>query len=145
MKTRTFLFICLLMGICLAQLYAQNGKKGSGTISHVEEYGPWTVPVWCDGVISDYITCDNLIVKITEHYLNGELAWVTQKVETREWSSVNTNEVYKGVAMFDHIHFDKGYAVSHSHLIGGKGHNITSNLKFETVNWAIIDIQGNCH
>jgi hypothetical protein len=145
MKTKTLLLLCLFLGIGLTQLSAQNGKNGSGTISFTEEYGPWTVPVYCDGVISDYISCTNLVVKVTVHYKNGEVEWVIQKVETQEWTSLNTKEVYKGEAMFDHIRFDKGYVISHGHLIGDKGHNITQELKSDTETWELIDIKSNCH
>jgi len=144
MKTKAFLLLCLFLGTGLIQLSAQNGKNGSGTISHEYEFGEWTVPVWCEGVISDLITCTNLIVKVTEHYINGELVWVTQKVETQEWISTS-GEVYKGEAMFDHLRFEKGYAISHGHLIGAKGHNITQELKYDTETWELVDIKSNCH
>jgi hypothetical protein len=144
MKTKAILLLCLFLGIGLTQLSAQNGKNGSGTISHEDEYGPWTVPVYCDGVISDYISCTNLIVKVTMHYTNGVLTWGTNKVETQEWTS-KSGEVFKGEAMFDHIRFEKGYGISHGHLIGDKGHNITQELKFDTETWELIDIKSNCH
>ena len=144
MKTKTFLLLCLFLGIGLTQLSAQNGKKGSGTISYEVQYGPWTVPVYCEGVISDYVSCENLIVKMTEHYVKGELTWITQKVESHKWTSTS-GEVYKGEAMIDRIRFDKGYAISHLHLVGDKGNNITQELKFDTNTWEIIDIKSNCH
>jgi hypothetical protein len=144
MKTKTFLLLCLFLGIGLTQLSAQNGKKGSGTVSYEAEYGPWTVPVYCEGVISDYVSCKNLIVKVTEQYVKGELKRVTQKVESHEWTST-TGEVYKGEAMFDHVDFFKGYAISHLHLIGKKGNNITQELKFDTTTWDLIDIKSNCN
>jgi hypothetical protein len=143
MKTKTFLLICLLLGIGLTQLAAQNGKNGSGTVSHEYEYGEWTVPVWCEGVISDLVTCPNLIVAVTEHYINGELVWVDQVVETREWTGTS-GEVYKGVAMFDHIGFEKGIAISHGHLIGSRGQNVTQELKYNSETWELIDIKSNC-
>jgi hypothetical protein len=144
MKTKAILLLCLFLGIGLTQLSAQNGKNGSGTISFTADYGPWTVPVYCDGVISDNISCTNLIVKVTMHYTNGVLTWATNNVETQEWTS-NSGEVYKGEAMFDHMHFEKGYGISHGHLIGDKGHNITQELKVDLNTGELIDINSNCH
>jgi hypothetical protein len=144
MKTKAFLLLCLLLGIGLTQLSAQNGKNGSGTTSFEAEFGPWTVDVYCDGVASENVTCTNLIVKITTHYVKGEVTWATNKVETHEWTS-SSGEVYKGVATFDHIRFEKGSAISRTHLIGDRGGNITMELKFNTETWELIDIKSNCH
>ena len=143
MKKKTILLVCLFLGIGLTQLSAQNGNNGSGTTSFTFEFGSWSVPVYCEGVISDWVTCTNMIVKITTHYVKGEVKWATNKVESHEWIS-STGVVYKGVAMFDHLRFDKGYAISHLHLIGDKGDNITAELKFDTVTWELIDIRSNC-
>lgn len=144
MKTKTFLLLCLFLGIGLTQLSAQNGKSGSGTTSFEAEFGPWTVPVYCNGVISDFVTCTNLIVKITTHYVKGEVTWATNKVESHVWTS-SSGEVYKGEAMFDHLRFEKGYAISYLHLIGDKGANISQELKYDTVTWELVDIKSNCH
>jgi len=144
MKTKAFLLLCLFLGIGLTQLSAQNGKSGSGTTSFEAEFGPWTVPVYCSGVVSDFVTCTNLIVKITTHYVNGELTWASNRVESHEWTSLS-GEVYKGEGMFDHLRLEKGYAISASHLIGDRGDNITTELKFDTETWELIDIKSNCH
>lgn len=145
MKTKTFLLLCLFLGIGLTQLSAQNGKNGTGTVTYEAEYGPWMVPVFCDGAISDYLTCSNLIVKEIIHFDNGEVTWGINKVETHEWTSVTTGEVYKGEAQFDHISFEKGYGITHGHLIGDKGNVLTSSVKIDTNTWEIIEMHTNCH
>ena len=98
MKTKTILLVSLFLGIGLTQLSAQNGKNGSGTTSFEAEFGPWSVPVYCEGAISDWVSCTNLIVKITTHYVNGEVKWATNKVESNEWTN-SSGVVYKAVAM----------------------------------------------
>ena len=49
MKTKTFLLLCLFLGIGMTQLSAQKGKNGNGAVS---EYFTWDgyyidVPVVC--------------------------------------------------------------------------------------------------
>jgi hypothetical protein len=68
MKTKTFFFICLLLGIGLIQLSAQNGNEVGRDIY----FNYWT-PVWSsNGDQIDVLTGD-IPVHFVNHYLHGVL------------------------------------------------------------------------
>jgi hypothetical protein len=67
------------------------------------------------------------------------------KVKTRQFTSVNTGEVYKGEANFDHWSDVKGYDIFHLHLIGNKGSNISQKITIDLSTLEFVDIQSNCH
>ena len=55
------------------QLSAQNGKNGNGTINYsvnVENLAP--LPVICDGATIDSLSSKSFIVKVVEHYVDGQ-------------------------------------------------------------------------
>ncbi|HAQ18122.1 MAG TPA: hypothetical protein DCR40_02690 [Prolixibacteraceae bacterium] len=144
MKTKAFLLVCLLLGIGLTQLSAQNGKGGSGTFKQELSFTGWSLNVYCDGVVSDVVTCPVLKVEITVHYVNGVEVWGSNKVKNLVVTSVKTGEEYKSPIGFDHWSFIKGYVVSEFHLIGNKGHHISMKIITDTNTWEIVDISSNC-
>lgn len=145
MKKKVFILFCLFMGIGLAQVSAQNGKNGTGTTKFTGEFGPCNLPVFCNGEISDMITCSNLIVEMKLNYIKGEDVWASNKVLTLEWISESTGEVYKGEVIFDFLCSEKDIAIIHCLLIGNKLSNITQKIIFNSNTWEIIDIQSNCN
>lgn len=56
MKTKTFLLVCLFLGIGLTQLNAQNGKNGSNITTETGVWNGYEVPVYCDGTMVDDLT-----------------------------------------------------------------------------------------
>jgi hypothetical protein len=74
MKTKTFFLICLLLGIGLTRLSAQNGQNGT-TGSYSERYS-WTfdIPVFCNGQQVDLLTGE-LEWHHKAHFQNGD--WLT--------------------------------------------------------------------
>jgi len=74
MKTRTLIIVCLLLGIGLTQLSAQNSNSG-GTKSVVYDWpvGFYT-EIWCDGVFIDYIEGE-AVAHVVDHYKNYEWQW----------------------------------------------------------------------
>lgn len=67
MKTKTFLLVCLILGVGLTQLSAQNGKNGNGAVS---EYYTWDgyyidLPVVCG---EDAV--DRLVGFASSHIIN---------------------------------------------------------------------------
>lgn len=145
MKTMTFLLSCLLLGIGLTQLSAQNGKNGSGNVKDGGTFHDWRYPVYCDGVLSDWITIPNLTVDWTIHYVNGVEMWGINKPKITEVIMESTGEVYTLVGGFDHWSNVKGFSNSRLHLIGDKGGRISINAKIDwaTGEWYVI--QANCH
>jgi hypothetical protein len=145
MKTKVFFLFCLFLGIGLTQLSAQNGKDGTGTIKYDFSFANWYGPVFCEGVIVDFIYCPILEGKVYEHYRHGELIRGINQVKDLIVTSVNTNEVFKLEAGFDHWNLTKGYDNFHGNLIGNKGNNISFNIKFDLSNGQIVEIHSNCH
>ena len=100
MKTKTFLLLCLFSGIVLTQLSAQNGKNGSGNVKGEGTFPDWRYPVYCGGVLSDWITIPSLTVEWTIHYVNGVEMWGINKPKTTEVIMESTGEVYMLVGRF---------------------------------------------
>lgn len=77
MKTKTLIMVCLLIGIGLTQLSAQNSNSG-GTKSiswYYTDLG-WYTGVYCDGVMIDYITGSG-DAHVIDHYKNWVWLWET--------------------------------------------------------------------
>ena len=125
MKTKTFLLLCLFLGIGLTQLSAQdiplppNGETGSVSL-YFEWYGYFIpdVPVNCDDVVTDFLRGD-LTYHQTSHFQNGVYIWCKQQV-SGELISQNTGEVFKikDIWKGDHIAW---FGTGHINLVGSKG------------------------
>ena len=46
MKTKTLIMVCLLLGVGLTQLSAQNGQNGTGAISYYDGWIDYYIPVY---------------------------------------------------------------------------------------------------
>ena len=75
MKTKAFFMLCLLLGIGLTQLSAQNSKGTGSDVYTVAKLG-WGCPVVCDGVQVDDLWGYG-DAQIIDHYKNGEWQWET--------------------------------------------------------------------
>ena len=75
MKTKTFLILCLIVGMATTQISAQNDKGTGNDIYTVAQLG-WGCPVFCDGVQVDDLWGYGEAL-IIDHYLNGEWKWET--------------------------------------------------------------------
>jgi hypothetical protein len=92
MKTKAFLLFCLLLGLGLTQLHAQNGKDGTGSI-RFDWSNPYVIPVICDGVQVDYLT-GWVPTKVTAHFDRGILSFYIITFHC-EFTSDKTGEVFK--------------------------------------------------
>ncbi len=126
MKTKTFLFLCLSLGIGLNQLYAQNGQKES-TKTYSEYFtATWSDPVFCEGVLVDWLDL-NVPVHHIAKYVKGEwLHCFTQGTGTAV--SKNNGEIFtiKEIGKQDNnIQSDGSWnCVAHVHY-NAKGNNGT--------------------
>jgi hypothetical protein len=145
MKTKTFFLVCLFLGVGITTLSAQNGKNGSGNLKYELTLDNWAGPVFCDGVLFDFVACQSLMVEVTVHYINGEEIRGINKPTNCMVTSVNSCEVFKAVAGFDHWSDKKGYDNFHLNLIGSKGNNISMHLVYDLSTYEIVEIQANCH
>ena len=76
MKTKTFLCLCLFIGIGCTQLFAQLPKNinGTGSVSFDLSGPGWSTDVWCDGVwVASMVGISD--AHIVDHYKNGVWQW----------------------------------------------------------------------
>jgi hypothetical protein len=95
MKTKTFLLACLLVGIGLTKITAQDGNRKLNN-TDVTKYinVPGWVPVSCDGVHSlDLYGMGNATVLV--HYSDGVPQWV-KGITYGFTGTMNTGESFKG-------------------------------------------------
>ena len=84
MKTKTFLLLCLFLGIGLTQLSAQSYKW--------EGNGWWECPVYCHGIQIDNIAGYG-DAHVIDHYKAGEWVWEILTIKGVGWST-NDNEEF---------------------------------------------------
>jgi hypothetical protein len=93
MKTKTFLLLCLFLGIGLTQLSAQpDNKKGTGSVVSGGQWGWWT-PIYCNGVIVDELEGIGDI-HVVDHYKNGVWQWETMSYKNGIGTSDWTDETF---------------------------------------------------
>jgi sRNA-binding regulator protein Hfq len=144
MKTKAFLLLCLFLGIALTQLSAQNGKNGSGNIKFDITVDNWAGPIFCEGVLVDFVTCSSLTIEVKVHYVNGVEIKGINKIKFQPVVSVNTGEVYL-LHGYDHWSNVKGFDKALLNLRGNKGDNISMHLTIDLTTYEFVDIQSNCH
>ena len=149
MKTKTFLLLFLFFVIGLTQLTAQNGKNGNGTIIYycnVENLPP--LPVICDGATIDWLSSKYFILKVVEHYVDGQYAWNHNQVIRAEFFSTITGEVfnfkgdeksYGGTTGMDYLFFN---------AIGNQGNHYIVHITWDwsaNGNGKIVETHASCH
>jgi hypothetical protein len=83
MKTKTFLLVCLFLGIGLIQLSAQawpppppDNKNHTGSVVTMETYGDYSAPVFSsDGQLIDWLA-GSVTAHYVRHYKNG--VWLSE-------------------------------------------------------------------
>jgi hypothetical protein len=148
MKTKTFLLLCLFLGI-LTQISAQNPKGNNQTGSWSEYWtNTYTEPVYCDGVQADLLDI-SVTVHHVGHFLKG--IWVWCKTESSgEAVSETTGEVFsiKQIDKQDNnIQTDGTWLfvdVFHYVIKGSKGTQYIGTL---TVDWTMnyTSLRAVCH
>jgi hypothetical protein len=72
MKTKTFLLLCLFIGMAMSQISAQTKSYVAKDIPY--PFGYWAADVWCDGVLVDQIVGSGT-AHLVYHEVNGQWAW----------------------------------------------------------------------
>jgi hypothetical protein len=125
MKTKTFLFLVILLGLSMTQLTAQNGKNGTGSVTYPDKHTDFYVPAYCyDETLGDYVIVDELIGTFTyhiiDHYKNGVLVWEMGPGKG-EATSLTTGEVFKWEEKDKVKPISDGLDYYHYNLIGNRG------------------------
>jgi hypothetical protein len=136
MKTKTFFMLCLILGIGLTRLSAQNGQQES-TKTYSEYFtGTWSDPVFCEGVLVDWLDLTIPVHHIAK-YVKGEwLHCFTQGTGTAV--SENNGEIFtiKEIGKQDNNIMPDGsweyVANIHFNAIGSSG---THYIVFATLYW----------
>ncbi|MCJ7447487.1 MAG: hypothetical protein MUO72_07340 [Bacteroidales bacterium] len=138
MKTKTFLLLCLFLGIATTQLSAQNGKEGTGSTSDYYIWDTFSQPVYCNGELIDYIEGSVAFHKVT-HYKDGNLIWIKTQgfgeavsVDNEDLVFTGSGEVFRVQSINRTVGLDIG--ISHLFLIGNQGSHyiMTFTMDLET-------------
>jgi hypothetical protein len=119
MKTKTFLLLCLFLGIGLTKLSAQNSKNGTGSVNSYYSGVYWWAPILCDGVWVDELEGSG-DAHYVEHYSNGVWKWAILNY-SGVGTSLKTGETFtfsEQDKFFNPKHGD--YLIS-THVKGDKG------------------------
>jgi len=142
MKTKIFLFACLLVMTGLTQLSAQNDKAGSGTLysdPSILENGNIIIYSGTDPV--DYL----LFGRLTENYMvrmtRGESAFNIFLIKNQEFTSRKTGEVFtvKGSDLYPG---QNGTVTTRLSLSGDKGDHYSLSLTYDPKTGKIISHRG---
>lgn len=148
MKTKTFLLLCLFLGMGLTQLSAQNGKNSTGSVAYDYSNLGWWTPIYCDGVQVDVIKGMG-DVHIIDHYNDGN--W--QREFLVSWSGVGTS--MRTGETFTFKEQDKNFfskkldtwvITVKTHIQGDKGslYNVSFILIWDGNNWSLNLVNATC-
>jgi hypothetical protein len=118
MKTKTLFLICLLLGIGLPRLFAQNSNS-HGTYTEVWERNVnWFAPVYCEGVEVDRIVNSSVHAFVIQHFKDGVSQFTHYNI-SGEGESTKTDETF---TFNEHvIYTTQPPFMCHTHLKGNKG------------------------
>ena len=148
MKTKTFLLLCLLLGIGLTQLSAQNGQNGTGTVTSDFTNVYWWSPVLCNGVLIDFMEGSG-DVHFVDHYKDGVWQWGHATYKNGVGISDWTGETFTFKEL-DKTFYSKSkdmweWTVS-THIKGDKGalYNISFDFIWVDNNWQMSVKNATC-
>ena len=132
MKTKTFLFICLLMSTGWTQISAQTKTvKLEGIVPN-----GYFIPIFCDGTLSDYLTGD-FSYQVEIHYVDGTPTWQLGQVKGELTSS--TGEIFK-LKETDMKHgYYGGDMTLNYNLIGNRGNHYVGTMIWDWFNDPLLE------
>lgn len=138
MKTKTFLLLCLFLGIATTQLSAQN----KSFVDRGVWVGYW-IPAYCNGVQVDLLTGTASYHHIG-HWHKGVWIWCHTQY-SGEVKSELTDEVFKvkEIDITDIIQADifQGIVYSHVNLIGNNGTHYIMTLIFDWGTGEVLSVE----
>jgi hypothetical protein len=151
MKTKTFLLVCLFMGIGLTQLSAQKWPSGSHNNPTFYTYtGEWTID--CDGVRVDVLE-GTLKAHISQFEIPGEdggesiLIWAIAKFSGKLTSIYAPYEVYEiqDIDIYNRPLSTSDTYTNHCIFKGNQGHTYNIWGHFDTSTWEYFVDKSICH
>jgi len=139
MKTKTFLIVCLLSGLGVAQLSAQTSVWVEPIVGNT-----YDISILCNGEEVDIVNFPMYFeLRIIEHMKKGEIMWSKYLLINSEYTSKLTGEVFKAKDL--EKQYAKGIFTWRMNLIGNMGNHYIVRMTFETTNWEMIDCHSTCH
>lgn len=118
MKTKTLFVICLLLGIGLPRLSAQNSNSHGTYTETWEQQVNWMAPIYCEGVEVDRIVNSSADARIIEHFKDG-VSQFTHYIISGEGESTQTDETF---TFNEHVILTtQPPFMCHTHLKGNEG------------------------
>jgi hypothetical protein len=143
MKTKTFLLLCLFLGIGLTRLSAQwdfkfnMNKNGTGTIIIRGEYsfGDYGIPVYCDGQLVD-IFIGSATFRGVHRFKNWVYQGANDEYYGADLHSSYSDEVFKfiekdhtiDITMVEGDPMPYGTSRVNYNIIGNEGHHYIGTL-----------------
>jgi hypothetical protein len=122
MKTKTVFILCLLMGLGVTRISAQNSNSdGTYSLSWTETVG-WFAPIYCGGIEIDRIV-GFVESHSVQHWKNGVSQWKHYTI-SGQGRSTETDEVFtfcEHVYLSDKVKVEDGWGTCHTHLKGNYG------------------------
>ena len=153
MKTKTFLLICLFLGIGIARLSAQTDVYKWSEVT-----GQW--PLTCDGITVEVLDCTGTLTWLShdeKDKVTGEKRWAWVKAHFK-WTATSTitGEVFKatekdpGIEVYNPVTGDyiKEVGFWHAIIKGNMGshYNITYSYSYDQQgNWTFAFVEAKCH
>jgi hypothetical protein len=145
MKTKTFLLVCLFLGIGLNQLLAQAPLTGKGTVVDRFTWDGYSLPVYCSGTLVDNLEGSVSVLEIIHYGKNGEWEWATHICSGMVKSTSGSGEVFRLKEL------DKKYlngAPTQDIIViavGNQGTVYNLTFLFDTRTYELIPVRSGCH
>jgi hypothetical protein len=146
MKTKTFLMLCLFLGIGLIQLSAQKPDNTKTYVYKDYEQGYWS-PVYCTNELGVLVLVDELTGTINSHvvvhYKNNQYQWYMIQWEGEITSEMN-QEVFQ-IHESDKIDIPiTGVYTYHFNLVGNMGSHYINFGTLNMIDWTIVCTKSVC-
>jgi len=146
MKTKTFFFICLLLGIGLTRLSAQPPDPlppgVTKTYTWTQEFPDYWAVCYCNGELVDNLTGSGRCGFVV-HITDGKLDWYSYHFKGEATGSLNPNEIFEIRENAQPLYFDENgnpiYQTINLNYRGNQGTHYIGSLSFDfgTGEWII--------
>jgi len=126
MKTKTFLCLCLLLGIGLTPLSAQTQSVATKEISEIDF---WETVINCDGETD--VLIGTYSMTYIWHYNNGNFVWGKSSLKV-EATSEDTGEIFTGHANYKHTEAT-GLVTWHFNFNGNMGTHYIESFTWNSI------------